>query len=55
MNKFKVWILNTLFKKELIKLGKLSRKMQNYENPSEWDKGFICGILHATQELITSK
>ena len=55
MSKFKVLVLNVLFKKELIELGKLSQKMQSYENPSEWDKGFICGILHATQELITSK
>ena len=51
----KLWILNTFFKKELVELGKLSLKMQAYEKPTEWDKGFICGLHHATQELITSK
>ena len=55
MNKFKVWMLNTFFKKELVGLGKLSLKMQSKENRSEWDNGFICGVHHATQELIASK
>ena len=55
MNKFKTWILNTFFEKELLKIYKLILKMQAKENPSDWDKGFICGLSHATQELITHK
>lgn len=48
----KLWILNTFFKKELTKLAELSLKMQAYDKMSEWDKGFVCGLHHATQELL---
>jgi hypothetical protein len=47
----KLWILNTFFKKELVKLCALSIKMQSYESMTEWDKGFVCGLDRATYEL----
>jgi hypothetical protein len=46
------WVLNTFFKKELVKLSALSIKMQSYKSMTDWDKGFVCGLHHATQELI---
>jgi hypothetical protein len=52
----KLWILNTFFKKELVRLRALSIKMQSYKSTTNWDEGFVCGLHcglhHATQELI---
>tara|TARA_R110000850_G_scaffold136766_1_gene257934 strand:+ start:911 stop:1093 length:183 start_codon:yes stop_codon:yes gene_type:complete len=48
----KLWILNTFFKKELVRLRALSIKMQSYKSMTNWDEGFVCGLHHATQELI---
>jgi len=49
----RLWILNTFFKKELIKLNNLSLEMQSHKSMDEWQKGFVCGLCHATQELST--
>jgi hypothetical protein len=48
----KLWILNTFFKKELVRLRALSIKMQSYKPMTDCDKGFVCDLHHDTQELI---
>ena len=46
----KYWLLKVLFKDEICEINKLYRDMES-KDPDEWQKGFICGMVHALLEL----